>query len=229
MTAPGRHAAADGSFGRSAGGAAARGAGLLAVAVILGIVLLQSFKPGVDPYASSVRAGATSPTTAPVQHRGGGTVSSTTTSTTPPRQPADVKVLPANGSGRQGAGSRVQRVLADAHYNVLAATNANGAAVQTSSVYYAAGYQSDAVALAQLLKLGPTAAQPMPTPAPVADTRGANIVVVVGVDLATSTAASAPPTTAASTATTAHRTTVTTAHTTATTAKPAATTTTAHH
>jgi len=54
MTA--RHAATDGSFGRSAGGAAARGAGLLAVAVIIGILLLRS--GGGDPYSRSVSTGA---------------------------------------------------------------------------------------------------------------------------------------------------------------------------
>ena len=58
-----RHAATDGSFGRSAGGAAARGAGLLAVAVILGVVLLRN--GGGDPYSRAVNTGA-SPTPARV-------------------------------------------------------------------------------------------------------------------------------------------------------------------
>src|SRR5437588_11601373 len=54
-----RHAATDGSFGRSAGGAALRGAGLLAIAVILGIILLRN--GGGDPYSRALRTVA-SPT-----------------------------------------------------------------------------------------------------------------------------------------------------------------------
>jgi hypothetical protein len=58
----------------------------------------------------------------------------------------------------------------------------------------------------------------MPTPPPVSDTRGADIIVVVGSDLAKATPTpTSPPTTA-------RRTTATTAHSTATTVHTAATT-----
>ncbi|MEM7143379.1 MAG: LytR C-terminal domain-containing protein [Actinomycetota bacterium] len=40
MTAPGRYAASDGSFAKSAGGAAARGGVLIAIAVVIGLALL---------------------------------------------------------------------------------------------------------------------------------------------------------------------------------------------
>ena len=40
MTAQGRYAATDSSFGRSAGNAAARGGALVAVAVVIGFLLL---------------------------------------------------------------------------------------------------------------------------------------------------------------------------------------------
>ena len=70
-----RHAADDGSFGRSAGGAMLRGALLLAIAVILGVVLLNTFDDGVTflerprvvektgantPWLSPTRAASTS-------------------------------------------------------------------------------------------------------------------------------------------------------------------------
>src|SRR5205823_5108706 len=112
-----------------------------------GILLLQSFNPGEDPYASTVRAGATTPTQ-PRATTHTTPLAPTTTTTAPARPPAEVRVLAANGSGHQGAGARVQRVLAAAHYNALSATNATGPAVQTSTVQYTPGYQADAMAVA---------------------------------------------------------------------------------
>src|SRR2546421_591733 len=59
----GRHAAGDGSFGRSAGGATARGLVLLAVAVVLGIVLLNSAD---NPRGTTLATGKTPPPAPPV-------------------------------------------------------------------------------------------------------------------------------------------------------------------
>src|SRR2546430_357700 len=82
------------------------------------------FEPGQDRYATSVRANSATTPTAPHTTTHGTSTAPTTTTTAAARQPADVRVLPANGSGKQGAGARVQKVLIDAHYNALAATNA---------------------------------------------------------------------------------------------------------
>ena len=60
---PGRHAAADGSFERSAGTAAARGAFLLVVAVVLGIVLLQAADKGTSSRGLTTGTHASAPTT----------------------------------------------------------------------------------------------------------------------------------------------------------------------
>jgi hypothetical protein len=208
MTA--RHAATDGSFGRSAGGAAARGAGLLLVAVVLGILLLRS--GGGDPYGRSVRTAA-SPS--PVVT----SLPTATTVTVPVRSPADVKTLPVNGTTTANAAAATGAKLKAAGYNVLAATNTTKAAT-ASNVFYEAGYEREARVVAQLLGLPDSAVQPMPTPPPVPDTRGANLIVVVGPDLARA----APPVT--SPPTTARRAVVTTARpATATTAKPTTATT----
>src|SRR5207302_6055996 len=100
------HAADDGSFGRSAGGAMLRGALLLAIAVILGVVLLNTFDDGKDPFAQSLVASgakATTTTTAAAPE-----VTTTTAAATPAlRAPADVKVLPDNGNGVNKFGTRV--------------------------------------------------------------------------------------------------------------------------
>jgi hypothetical protein len=55
--------------------------------------------------------------------------------------------------------------------------------VSSSTVYYADGYEAEAEAVAATLSPQPPVA-PMPDPAPVADLRGATVLVVVGPDLA---------------------------------------------
>jgi hypothetical protein len=200
-----RHAATDGSFGRSAGGAAARGALLLAVALVLGILLLRS--GGGDPYSRSVRA--VSPGSPEVSTQ----IPTATTVTVPLRTPADIKVLPTNGTSTAGAATNTGNRLKSAGYNVLAATNTTNQAT-ASNVFYNPGFEREARVIAQLLGFSDATVQPMPTPPPVADTRGADVIVVVGPDQAR---AGAPP--ATSPPTTAKRTTVTTARSTPTTAR----------
>jgi hypothetical protein len=214
-----RHAATDGSFGRSAGGAAARGALLLAVALVLGIVLLRS--GGGDPYSRSVRT-SVSPGSPEVSTP----VPTATTVTVPLRTPPDIKVLPTNGTSTAGAATNTGNRLKAAGYNVLAATNTTNPAT-TSNVFYNPGFEREARVIAQLLGFPDAAVQPMPTPPPVADTRGADVIVVVGADQAKAGAAPATtPTTARRTTATTARPTVTTAHT--ATTKAAVTTTIKH-
>jgi len=217
---PGRHTAEDGSFGRSAGTQTFRGVLLLAVAVVIGIILLNTAN---KPPASTLAAGST-------PHHGSSattTLPPAPTTTTPLRAPKDVKVLPANGTLVNGAGARVGVTLAQSGYNVLAAVSATSNSATSTVVYYTQGYDREAAALAILLSLPASAAQPMPTPAPVPDTKGANVVVVVGPDLAGHQSTTATTSAAHSTSTTARSTTSTTAHaSTTTTAHTGATTTT---
>src|SRR5436309_139406 len=152
-----RHAATDGSFGRSATGAAARGGVLLVIAVVLGIVLLHSGSG--DPYTRSLRAtgNVRNPVTSlPVA----------TTVTVPLRAPAEVKVLPANGTGASGAAGRTGDKLKAAGYNVLAATNTTKQPVSSSAVYFKPGLEREARVVATLLALPDSTVQPLPTPAP---------------------------------------------------------------
>ena len=208
-----RHAAGDGSFGRSASGAAARGAFLLAIAVALGVILLHAFDRGSGAFNASLRT-----TPSPSPQPSVTFLPSGTTTTQPLRAPAAVKVLPANGTSTAGAGTKTGDRLKTAGYNVLAATNTSKPAT-TSSVEFAPGFEREARVVAQLLGLADSAVQPIPTPAPVPDLLGTNLLVVVGPDLA---GRAAP----AATATTRHTTpaTATTAKP-ATTVKPATTTT----
>lgn len=192
----GRHAADDGSFGRSTSTALGRGLLLLGAAVILGVVLLARVDSPADEEQVEVGSGTEEATTT--------TVPRSTTTTAPMRAPKDVKVLTANGTDVKGVGGRVKDKLLAAGYNALQATDTT-TKPQNSAVYYAAGLQREAAAVAQLLSIAPSAVLAMPATAPVADLKGAEVLVVVGPDVAAQHAL---------------------ASTTTTTAKPASTTTT---
>ncbi|CAA9256994.1 MAG: hypothetical protein AVDCRST_MAG50-2658 [uncultured Acidimicrobiales bacterium] len=204
------HATDDGSLARSAGGALGRGILLLLLAVGIGVVLLA----GTDQTAPADRLVAAAADEGTSDGGGGeprGTGTSTSTSTVPqapptvPTRPArDVKVLVANGTDVQGAGRNVTEVLRPPGYNLLSPVDATGAKVDATSVYFAPEYAPEAGAIAQALEVPPAAVKPLPAEAPVRALNDANVLVVVGSELAARTAA---PTT--------------------TTAGPAATTTTA--
>lgn len=173
-----RRAPEGSGFGRSAGGAAARGTALIAVAVLIGLFLLnENDQPA--PFSNVTSDGtavATTTTTAP----------GVTATTAPALRPkGQVKVLVANGSTVAGAGSKMSNRLQVAGYNTLSATNTKQPAT-AAAIYYAAGYAADAKALATSLGLGAAAVQPMPTPLPInsADLRGAHVLVILDAALA---------------------------------------------
>jgi hypothetical protein len=197
MVRRGRHAAEDGSFNRSAGTAMGRGIVLLLVAFVIGLALLQQVDdPTGEQQVSSSPDKTTSTTTT-----GTPVVEPPTTTAAPVREPKNVRVLTANGTTTKGAGGKIKdRVLAGG-YNALAATDTKAPA-PASVVYFTAGYDREAAALATLLGLQPTAVQPMPAPPPVADLKAANLLVVVGPDLAQAAAGSSTSTTARAGATT---------------------------
>lgn len=167
------------------GSAGARGAILLAVAAVLGIVLLQAFDTdfdggggvGVDVGGSTVPSGSgSSDSTLPP-------IPATTTPTTQPsRAPAEVSVLVANGTGIRGLGGQTASALKGVGYNTLEAVDATRA-LDVTSVQYAESYEPEARAIALTLGLPSTAVQALNSPA-VPDTQGANVVVLLGADVA---------------------------------------------
>ena len=170
-----------------------RGALLIGVAVVLGAVLLaQSFQGGGSP----VSAGAGT-TTSTVKR----TETSTTPSTTPqPHDPATVKVLVLNGSGKSGIAKAGADQLKAANYTTLDPKNAaTSAPITASVVYFTAGYEADAQQIAAKLGLAPSAVQPLPSPPPpaVGDPKDANVVVMIGTDAPVAGGAGAGSTTTA--------------------------------
>jgi hypothetical protein len=148
-----------------------RGAVLVVVALLIGFVLIRS---GIDAgTASSSGKGDTKTTT------GDGGTTSTTKALRPAAQ---VKVVVANGSGVSGAAGKVTTTLQGKGYQVGSATNATR--VAKTVVYYVPGYEREAQAVAVALSVAPAMVAPMPSPAPVTDLQNAQIVIVLGPDLA---------------------------------------------
>jgi hypothetical protein len=178
----GQHAAGDRSFNRSAGGAMARGVALVVAAVLIGVVLLnQTDDPGVTAVATSGTTTTTSTTAAPVK---GATTTTTSTAPKAARNPSEVTVMVANGSGVTGAARTVSTKVAAANY--LTAPPADAATVAAAStVYFLPGYELDAKAVAALFKPVPKTA-PMPATPPVkaGGLGAAQVLVVIAVDLA---------------------------------------------
>ncbi|HEX2043790.1 MAG TPA: LytR C-terminal domain-containing protein [Acidimicrobiales bacterium] len=167
--------------GDALGGSSARGIALLAVAVLLGVFILNQTDPGSS--ASQSTEELEDVTTTTISANGVNTLVPTT-APRPARPPAEVKVLPANGSGVAGLGGRVgDRLKARGYTNTLAATNTTRE-VSASSVEFNRDFEPEARAVAEALGLPPTVVKALDSP-PVADTRGADVVVLIGPDLNT--------------------------------------------
>ncbi len=163
---------------------ASRGLILVAVAVVLGaILLIKGGGIGFDQTGEELTIDA-----------GGGEgsaaeVTTTTTTAAPSTSvaPAELTVVALNGAGINGYAASAQQFLSVAGYS---STTAATAATQTQStiIYFAPGYEADAAAVAGLLGLDATAVQPLPegtqlarNPADVpADT---DVVVLLGPDV----------------------------------------------
>lgn len=221
---PGRHAAEDGSFRRSAGMAVGRAALLLLVAVVLGVFLLNQ----IDD-APETTVDQTSDVTEPDDDNGATPTTAPTTSTTvrAAKDPATVKVLAVNGTTQSGIGARTKEVLQGAKYNALAPTDAAAKLkpVKTTVIYYQPGFDVDALAIAQLFQLTVANTKPMPQDMATQvvasrNVAASNIVVIAGEDIVPKLPAATTTTTAARSNTTTTRRATTTSSTTSTTARP---------
>jgi hypothetical protein len=158
----------------AAGFSAARGALLVAVAVIIGIVLLQAIDDGNDgPVGDGGASSTTSTSTATSTDTSGG---SSTTSTTKAAvlPPAQVTARVLNGSGTSGAAGTLTNTLKAKGYKTLVASDASP---RTGTVVYAkSGRTAECTTLAQ--SVPNSKVQPMPTPVP--GGQDADCIVVIG-------------------------------------------------
>lgn len=161
-----------GGFG-GPGFSAARGAALVAVAVIIGIVLLQTIDDGNDGPVGDGGATSSSTTTPPdsTSSTDPGTGSSTTV---PPLSPDQVTVRVLNGSGVGGAAGNLTNTLKAKGYKTLVAGDTEA---QTGTVVDAKPDKTAACTeLADLI----TGAKVQPMPDPVPGGTDADCIVIIG-------------------------------------------------
>jgi hypothetical protein len=178
----------DNSYSRSAGGAVLRGALLLLVALVVGVVLLQksdstpSASPTGDTSAvSDTTVGGSSDTTV-----GGGTPIASTT-TVVQRAPNLVKVLIVNGSGKNRAAARVKAFLSTSGYDFIDPRDAK-ATNYADRVSYTPGFETEAKLIGSLLGLAAESIGPLPAEQTVKtppEVPAFDVQIMVGQELAT--------------------------------------------
>jgi hypothetical protein len=169
---PGRSPGGGAEGGRVAAFSAARGAMLVGLAVIIGIVLLQFIDKGtsgpIGDGGSSSGKGTTTTTAA------GGTTS--TTSAAPEKSAAEVTVLVQNGSGQSGAARSTTDTLKAKGYQTL--TPSDAAARTGTVVYFKPDYERECTTVATAVGGNPKV-EAMPSPAPTGS-ENASCVVILG-------------------------------------------------
>lgn len=176
MTAPGRYAASDGSFAKSAGSAAARGGVLIAIAIIIGFALLAWGFDGGDDNATA-GGGSTQDdqtdtgdngdgdTTTTVPDDSGDGDSTTTVpddgtgdngdgDTTTPAElddPSSIRVAVLNGTDVGGLAGLRRDTLVALNYVATAGNAAGRPDITDSKVYFVTGFADEAAVVAEAL------------------------------------------------------------------------------
>jgi LytR cell envelope-related transcriptional attenuator len=162
----------------------ARGVALICTALVVGIFLLRNgFGDQGVPDVSADTTAVTQPSgggDAAAPPEGGGTTAPP--EQTPVKDPGDLTVRVANAAGVNGAAANWTDTITQAGYKTVEATNAQPSR-DTTAVLYAAGFDREAVELARAIgaPLDGTVALTEP---PQVDPGGANLVVLLGTDLA---------------------------------------------
>lgn len=190
--------------GRTNSDTAMRGALLVGVAVIVGALLLwrghdDDGAGQVTTAGATTTAAAAATTAAPRTTTAGGAAGGTPTTVAAggattaggapaaTRQPAQIKVLVANGANKSGYAGQVNQRLTTFGYGTLGPENAN--VTGATKIFYREGYVEDAKNLAKNLGVGVDIVELIPNvltdrlDAPVASRAAqANIVIILGTD-----------------------------------------------
>jgi hypothetical protein len=158
----------------------ARGVALIATAVILGFFILRNGwdqnLPDVDSAGTQAPTSAESAPPPPEEE--------TTASTAPARPPAEITVRVLNAAGVGGAAADWTTALEQAGYRPAQADNAPETR-DTTAVLFAAGFDREAAVLAEQIRAPADQVAPLGEP-PAVDPAGAQLVVLLGTDLAES-------------------------------------------
>lgn len=171
----------------------ARGAALVVVAVLLGLVLLRNGLDTSEVVTSSRGDDSSEEATDEGTDEGATDEGTTETTETPARTPAEVTAIVLNGTSVNGAAGKYSTALQSAGYQMLEAGDAP-TKIPTTQVYFTEGFEREAAAVAVAIG-APATVTPaaLPTPPP-GEVGAANVIVVVGADIASLT-----PTTVAAT------------------------------
>lgn len=153
---------------------------LIAVAVLIGVVLLWKGFDEEGGVVAATDSTETTTTTASTSATAPPPIETTTTTAAAPTSPpADVSIVAANASGGTGlAGSAATKLQASGYTDVA---KADGPVQAKSAVYYAAGAQADATAVAKALGIDEALVAAMPASPPV-PLNGATVLVMLGAD-----------------------------------------------
>lgn len=172
------NAPGDRPSGRGRGLALGRGIVLLAVALVIGIVLLRSVPTPVPP--GPVTA-TTVTTAAPLRKK---PVAKGPTTTVPTLAPSKVAVLVANGTTVPSGAGNLAVALKALGYDTLPAYDTTAPATASAVYYVSATYKQPAATLAGLLGLPSSAVGLLPSSAPVPKVSGYDVAIVEGPHLA---------------------------------------------
>jgi hypothetical protein len=155
-----------------------RGLVLVAVAAVLGFFLLRA----IDDSGSGIVVETDTSTS---EDAAGATTPESSETTAPPIRPqSEVIVIVANASGVSGAArTQTDRVTAASYQAVEPANAPEGMELSNTEILPSAGFEQEAARLATELGLPPESVKPMTDPPPV-DMAGANILVLLGTDIA---------------------------------------------
>jgi LytR cell envelope-related transcriptional attenuator len=172
-----RPSGGNGDLARGAGAAAAKGAALIGLAVLVGVFLLQ--RVDTSTARSSTTTESTAKTTTSV-HTTQPSTTSTTQPSTPAKTPDQLKLIVLNGGAPTGAANGLRTQLQQAGYTNQDPANTWTGHTQTGkSIMCKAGLAREAVALSQQTALQGAKVVDFPTPAP-PSSDAVDCVVVVG-------------------------------------------------
>lgn len=159
--------------------AARNGLILVAIAIAIGVIVMIAGGGSSDGSSGATTTSST-PTSTPIT-QASDSVPTTLPGTGVTLPIADLRVIVANGSTVKGLAGDTKEFLNGLGYANVEAMNAES--TTSSVVYYTAGSEADAAAVATVLGLPPTPSPTalLPTPAPIKGTVGdAKVVVVLG-------------------------------------------------
>ncbi len=167
-------------FAQSVAFSAARGALLIGVAVVIGIVLLQVIdNDTTGPIGDGGNSSGAATTTTTAAAGSGTTTTTSGANSGAVLAPSAIPVQVLNGSGVAGAAASMTQKLQSSGYQVLTPNDTSAATATT--VYCTGGLDREASALAAAVGGSPPpAAQALPDPPPAGSDSSAKCIVVVG-------------------------------------------------